>query len=119
MTQEGHSWGYKVHVGDLPAQWAQRALRDWAHNVLRARDASLPSDTNTGMGLSYLGRAQLLLTFATSEQAQRAQHLLHQVPIPLGPGQEMRSNAAYWVPRDYDPWENDPRWENVPRPLAR
>ena len=107
--------GYKVHVGDLPSAWAAQELADWAHGVLRRHHAELPADTNANMGRSHLGYAQMLLTFSTSDQAQRAQHVLNNVRIPQA---SRASNAAYWVPWNYNPWANDPRWANVPAHAA-
>ena len=119
VAQGGHSTGYKVHVGDLPAAWRNDALRRWSYGVLASRTAELPTDFNTGMGLSDRGKNQLLLTFDDHAAAQRAQHLLHGVVIPQPPpAPPTVSNAAYWVPRNYDPWADDPRWHNVPRPIG-
>ena len=114
VVQEGHTAGYKVHVGDLPL-WPPRALTEWARKALAAQGGAVPSDINSCMGKSdRKGTAQLLLTFASSEEAQNAQFVLNKVVIRSAhPEPDRTSNAAYWLPATYDPWSNDPRWHDV------
>jgi len=115
VSQQGHMAGYKVHVGDLPGAWSPEQIRHWAHGVLSLNAAQLPTDTNTGMGHSDYGRSQTLLTFPTSDQAKSAQRLLSGVRnAQAWPERSLRSNAAYWVPRGYDPWAQDPMWPGLP-----
>ena len=106
VRSEGHITGYKVHVGDLPADKCPAELRAWVRAGLKRANCPDADDIVSSMGKSTFRQSQVLLTFAALDVAQRAQRALDKQRV--GPG--VVSNAKLWVPKGYDAWRSDPRF---------
>ena len=104
VATPGHIAGYKVHIGDLPAQpFAE--LRRWLRGALGHALCPDPVDYGPAMSLSEYGRGQMIVTFASSSDAKLACRALDAQRFD-----GRRSNARFWVPKGYDARVSDPRF---------
>lgn len=111
VTTKDHMPGYKVHVGDLPAQYTYAQRVEWINATVRAQQCPVPDDYGPALGCSpKVHTTQMILTYKVSEHAQRAQKILDRVRI-----EGAVSNSRFWLPWHYDAWASDPRFHSVPR----
>ena len=105
--------GYKVHLGDIPADWTPQDAEESVAQILDLRDMGA-DDYAVLPRLSNFGGRQMIVTWRSSVGAVGGQRICHDYTWADG----TRLNAKFWTPRGYDPWEEDERFAGVPRPQA-
>lgn len=104
-VRTGRVPGFKVHVGNLDAEWGSEGAEQAVEQVLDL--AGYPAaDYAKFAKLSPNGGLQLVCTWRTSAEAVRGKTVLHDYTWADG----TRANAKYWTPEGYSPWQSDERF---------
>ena len=99
--------GYKVQVWSLPSELDVVHQRLWIAEILSSHFCPLPFETEAMSGAD----SHVILTFDDVADAQRTRCFLRRVRAGLG-----QVFTQFWVPDGYNAWDEDPRFEGLPRP---